>query len=62
LGYSGWGKTQLSAEIEEKSWLVVKTKIDVLHFDAKTLWKELIMEMGGDYVLWANAPSDPMLN
>ena len=62
LGYSGWGKTQLKAEIEEKSWLVVKTNIDVLHFDAKTLWKELIMEMGGDYVLWANAPSDPMLN
>lgn len=62
LGYSGWGKAQLDAEILEKSWLVLNSKIDVLHANSKNLWKELLIEMGGDYPLWANAPRDPMLN
>ena len=62
LGYSGWGKAQLSNEIKERSWLVIKPNVDVLATDAKSLWKNLILDMGGDYRLWANAPSDPILN
>ncbi len=62
LGYSGWGKDQLMGEIHEKSWMVVAPTIDILATDPKTLWKELLLGLGGDYRLWANAPSDPILN
>ena len=54
--------SQLSNEIKERSWLVIKPNVDVLATDAKSLWKNLILDMGGDYRLWANAPSDPILN
>lgn len=62
LGYSGWGKDQLKGEIEEKSWMMVQSKINLLTADTKTLWKDLLLELGGDYLLWANSPSDPILN
>lgn len=62
LGYSGWGKDQLLGEIKERSWLVVTPKLDLLKSDAKSLWKNLLLDMGGDYRLWANSPSDPILN
>lgn len=62
LGYSGWGKDQLLGEINENSWMVVRPKINLLATDHKTLWKELLIDLGGDYLLWANSPSDPILN
>ncbi len=62
LGYSGWGKDQLKGEITESSWLVVKSSINLLTGSTKTLWKDLLMDIGGDYRLWANSPSDPILN
>ncbi len=62
LGYSGWGKNQLDDEIKDKSWMVVKPKFDLFQSDPKTLWKDLLISLGGDYLLWANAPIDPILN
>jgi putative transcriptional regulator len=62
LGYSGWGKGQLEGEITENSWLIVKTQKDLLAGSTRTLWKELMLDIGGDYRLWANSPSDPILN
>lgn len=62
LGYSGWSKDQLLGEIKERSWLVVKPKLDLLKSDARSLWKNLLLDIGGDYRLWANSPSDPILN
>lgn len=62
LGYSGWGKVQLSDELTEKSWLIVEPEIDILGINSRTLWKDLLLDLGGDYMLWANAPRDPILN
>jgi putative transcriptional regulator len=25
-------------------------------------WKEKILELGGDYLIWSNAPENPILN
>lgn len=62
LGYSGWGKDQLLVELHEKSWILAEPTLNLLSTDPKTLWKELILGLGGDYLLWANAPIDPILN
>jgi putative transcriptional regulator len=64
LGYSGWSVNQLEQELKENAWLVVENglKNKILSKSAQHFWKEKIMEQGGDYVLFSNAPSDPMLN
>lgn len=63
LGYSGWGRGQLEAELAEKSWRVLPLEdIDIFTADPEKLWKEILSNLGGDYQLWANAPSDPLLN
>jgi putative transcriptional regulator len=63
LGYSGWGLGQLSAEIEEKSWLVLEhSDLNIFENKADELWKNLLLELGGTYSLWANSPVDPSLN
>jgi putative transcriptional regulator len=25
-------------------------------------WKEKILELGGEYIIWSNAPENPLLN
>lgn len=64
LGYSGWGVNQLHEEIALNSWIVVKNKYDSNLFskDDTTLWKEKMLEFGGDYSLWANSPENPDFN
>ncbi|NVK28205.1 MAG: YqgE/AlgH family protein [Flavobacteriia bacterium] len=63
LGYSGWGRGQLESELEEQSWMVLPpTAIDIFHSNPEEMWKDVIARQGGDYQLWANAPSDPLLN
>lgn len=64
LGYSGWGKNQLQHELELKSWVVTKNiyKKTIIGKDYKSFWKDKMLEFGGDYKLWSNAPEDPMLN
>lgn len=63
LGYSGWGKGQLQAELSEKSWRVLPLdSINLFDESPENLWKAAINQLGGDYQLWANAPSDPLLN
>lgn len=64
LGYSGWDKTQLENELKENSWIIVENnqKSKLLAKSSQHFWKEKIDELGGEYVLFSNAPSDPMLN
>jgi putative transcriptional regulator len=64
LGYSGWDANQLSSEMQLKSWIVAtniyENKIigkSTIHF-----WKEKILELGGEYLIWSNAPENPALN
>jgi len=63
LGYSGWGKNQLEGEIEEKSWIVINHRIiDLFNNEESNPWKDILIEIGGDYKLWANSPIDPLMN
>lgn len=63
LGYSGWGEGQLNMEWETDSWLVTENRYsNIFNIQPKTLWKNYLMEMGGKYQIWANAPSNPSLN
>ena len=63
LGYSGWGQGQLDEEWETESWFVTENKhTNIFNIQSKNLWKNHLMEMGGKYQIWANAPSNPSLN
>ncbi len=63
LGYSGWSLEQLEIEIKEKTWaLVENTYKNLFSISNANGWKEKLLEMGGEYQLWANSPEDPNLN
>lgn len=64
LGYSGWDTSQLEKELQSNSWVVSENtyKSNVIRKSASSLWKEKMMEFGGDYLLWSNAPENPNLN
>lgn len=64
LGYTGWGETQLETEMEQKSWIVTPNnyKNKIIGKTTSQIWKEKIIEIGGDYLIWSNAPENPYLN
>lgn len=64
LGYSGWASLQLNQELDSKSWIVVTNKYesDIIQKSTQAFWREKMMELGGDYLLWSNAPENPSLN
>ena len=62
-GYSGWSAQQLEGEILQKMW----TPVDVYNLDYTSpndhgLWKNIMQNLGGEYLLWANAPEDVSMN
>ncbi len=64
IGYSGWGSGQLESEIREKSWIIYKNATITQVFDTppEILWRSVLKEMGGEYKVIANYPTDPRLN
>lgn len=64
LGYSGWASLQLDKELSSKSWIMVENQYesDIIDKPATAFWKEKMMELGGSYLLWSNAPENPALN
>lgn len=63
LGYSGWASNQLKEEMTTKSWFCIENNYrNILQADNDSFWKNHLLEIGGKYTLWANAPSDPKLN
>lgn len=64
LGYSGWSSLQLDKELLSKSWIVVKNEhqSQIIKKSSGAFWKEKMLELGGDYLLWSNAPENPSLN
>lgn len=64
LGYSGWDSEQLEQELEVNSWVVTPNtyKNNIIGKQIKNFWKEKMLELGGDYVLWSNAPENPSFN
>lgn len=64
LGYTGWSVLQLDQELTSKSWIVVKNKYEssIIKKSSIAFWKEKMVELGGDYLMWSNAPDNPSLN
>jgi len=63
LGYSGWSLKQLNEELNESTWTVVDNKYpNILKVESNDIWKNLLLEFGGEYQIWANAPKNPNLN
>lgn len=63
IGYSGWDTGQLEFELDEKSWIVNDSKNNYVFNNAyKTLWQDILEDMGGQYKLIKNYPLDPRLN
>lgn len=62
-GYSGWSPLQLDDEIQKKVWTVVDVyNLDYTLPNDQTLWKSIMQNLGGEYLLWANSPEDISLN
>lgn len=64
LGYSGWSNQQLEQELEVNSWVVSSNnhKNRLLGETDANFWKEKMIEFGGDYLIWSNAPENPSYN
>ena len=63
LGYSGWSVTQLKDELEESTWIVVENNYsNILKIKSDDIWKNQLLDFGGEYQIWANAPKNLNLN
>ncbi|MFL1013268.1 YqgE/AlgH family protein [Flavisericum labens] len=64
LGYSGWETDQLENELKANSWVVTKNVYEknIIEKDYETFWKEKMLEFGGEYSIWSNAPENPSYN
>ena len=64
LGYTGWDENQLESEMQGNSWIITDNsyKNKIIGKSATHFWKEQIIELGGDYLIWSNAPENPYLN
>ena len=62
-GYSGWAAQQLESEIRRKMWTVVDVyNLDYTTSSDQSLWKNIMQNLGGEFLLWANAPQDVSMN
>ncbi|MBW2962800.1 YqgE/AlgH family protein [Mesonia aestuariivivens] len=64
LGYSGWDSNQLDIELSANAWVVIDNKDNkgILQQDSANFWKEKMKELGGEYLIWSNAPENPSYN
>lgn len=64
LGYTGWEQNQLENEMSEKSWIITQNTYEnkIIGKPAFNLWKKQIKELGGEYLIWVNAPENPTFN
>ncbi len=64
LGYSGWETNQLEEELKASSWVVTDNVYEknIIEKDYESFWKEKMLEFGGEYSIWSNAPENPNYN
>ena len=64
LGYTGWEAKQLENEMNSNSWILAENLYQnkIIGKSTTDFWKEKILELGGDYLIWSNAPENPLLN
>ena len=64
LGYSGWEESQLETELNSSSWILEKKETsEKLVFKKRgNIWKEKLIDLGGEYLVWSNSPENPSHN
>jgi len=62
LGYSGWAPSQLEREIDEKAWFITPNDLNLFDLNPRNIWKEKIVAVNPENVIWKNAPLNPHLN
>ncbi len=64
LGYSGWESDQLEQELSVNTWVVVPNTYNgsIMEKINTNIWREKMIEFGGDYLIWSNAPENPDSN
>ncbi|HSM63399.1 MAG TPA: YqgE/AlgH family protein [Gillisia sp.] len=64
LGYSGWDAEQLNEELNSNSWIITahQDAKDIIEKPYRSFWKDKMIELGGNYLLWSNAPENPSYN
>lgn len=64
LGYAGWAEQQLLDELESNAWLVTENSHnkDIIAKSCSTFWRDKMLELGGNYSIWSNAPENPSYN
>ncbi|MDT0676819.1 YqgE/AlgH family protein [Autumnicola musiva] len=64
LGYSGWDADQLNAELDSHSWIVTTNEesTNLIERPYRSFWKDKMLQLGGEYLLWCNAPENPSYN
>ncbi len=64
LGYSGWSGKQLEEELDANSWIIIENEDQncILEKSSKEFWKQKLEKLGGEYLIWSNAPENPFLN
>tara|TARA_B110000285_G_scaffold202510_1_gene237880 strand:+ start:2575 stop:3153 length:579 start_codon:yes stop_codon:yes gene_type:complete len=64
IGYSGWDKGQLAAELDTKSWIVLNkvSKETILDSSNEDIWKDIMENLGGKFELMSKFPINPSDN
>jgi len=64
LGYSGWESKQLDNELESNAWIISENiyKNTLIDKCCDSFWKDKMVELGGEYSIWSNAPENPSFN
>lgn len=63
LGYAGWEKGQLKAEMDDDTWIVSELSKDRLFKENyRELWRNSLNDMGEPYCTWAKYPAIPSMN
>jgi putative transcriptional regulator len=63
IGYAGWGRGQLEAELAQSAWLLKRPEADILDVaQLDRLWRTLLASFGAKYRLVADSPDNPSLN
>ena len=63
IGYSGWGERQLENELYNRYWVMMEEEgLNLFEKHKKNFWSHQMKRLGGEHLLWANAPINPSLN
>lgn len=64
LGYSGWDSNQLNNELNNNTWILAENSHNknIITVVDEVFWKNKMLDLGGEYSLWSNAPEHPSHN